>query len=358
MNNNKVNRSQAQQSLHYFLFDPNIYTSVFLTLKRKSNDLSIEKIKKAVEKAYTQNETTMSKLVLDNGNVYFENMSETGCKVFVDQRNWVDIINENEKNTFRIDEGEFIRTFIIEGKEEISLLLMSHHIVGDGYSQILLAQDILSNLAGESVKYRPLNNENDEVIPQVKYPFMKKLGIKLLNAQWKKTGKTFTWEDYYHIHRKFWESRKTHFSETTISREEFFSMKKECKELGITINSYIVAKQIEKNPEYEIIGIPTSYRGNNDSMANKIAAMKVRYSYNREISFGENAKKIHAIIKDSIKDPSKRFFVVKSIEMFEPTLIDGAMMAKYAGYNNETAIKMIDAMAMSGENKTPWELPT
>ena len=70
-----INRSQAQQSLHYFLFDPNIYTSVFLTLKRKSDDLSIEKIKKAVEKAYTQNETTMSRVVLDNGNVYFENMS-------------------------------------------------------------------------------------------------------------------------------------------------------------------------------------------------------------------------------------------------------------------------------------------
>ena len=51
----------------------------------------MQKIKNAVEKAYTQNETTMSKVVLDNGNAYFENMSETGCKVFVDQRNWQDI---------------------------------------------------------------------------------------------------------------------------------------------------------------------------------------------------------------------------------------------------------------------------
>lgn len=58
--NGNINRSQAQQSLHYFLFDPNIYTSVILTLKRKSDNLSVEKIKNAVEKAYTQNETTMS----------------------------------------------------------------------------------------------------------------------------------------------------------------------------------------------------------------------------------------------------------------------------------------------------------
>lgn len=352
MNGNNINRSQAQQSLHYFLFDPNIYTSVTLTLKRKSDDLSIEKIKNAVEKAYTQNETTMSKVVLDNGNAYFENMSETGCKVFVDQRNWLDILNENQKNTFKINEGEFIRTFIIDGKEEISVFIMAHHIVGDGFAQVLFAQDILSNLAGEAVEYKALNNQNDEVIPNIKYPFMKRLGIKLLNAQWKKTGKTFTWEDYYDIHQKFWENRETHVSTTTITEDELLRMKEESKELGITMNSYIVAKQLEKNPKYEIIGIPTSYRGNNRSLANKIAAMKVRCHYNTGASFAENAKTIHAIIKDSIEDPSKKFFVVKSVELFAPTLVDGALMAKYAGYKNETAEKMIGAMAMSGENKT------
>ena len=351
MNGNNINRSQAQQSLHYFLFDPNIYTSVTLTLKRKSDDLSIEKIKNAVEKAYTQNETTMSKVVLDNGNAYFENMSETGCKVFVDQRNWLDILNENQKNTFKINEGEFIRTFIIDGKDEISVFIMAHHIVGDGCAQVLFAQDILSNLAGEAVEYKALNNQNDEVIPNIKYPFMKKLGIKLLNAQWKKTGKTFTWEDYYDIHQKFWENRETHVSATTITEDELLLMKEESKKLGITMNSYIVAKQLEKNPKYEVIGIPTSYRGNNRSLANKIAAMKVRCHYNTEASFAENAKTIHAIIKDSIEDPSKKFFVVKSVELFAPTLVDGALMAKYAGYKNETAEKMISVMAMSGENK-------
>lgn len=347
----KVNKSQPQELLHYFLFDPNIYTSVILTLKRKSDDINIKKIKNAVEKAYTQNETTMSKVVLDNGNAYFENMSETGCKVFLDQRDWKEILNENQKNTFKINEGEFIRTFIIDGKDEITVFIMVHHIVGDGYSQILFAQDILSNLAGEAVEYKPLNNQNDEVIPNIKYPFMKKLGIKLLNTQWKKTGKTFTWEDYYNIHQKFWENRETHVSATTIMEDELLRMKEESKKLGITINSYIVAKQLEKNPEYEVIGIPTSYRGNNRSLANKIAAMKVKYHYNTEASFEENARAIHAIIKDSIEDPSKKYFVVKSVELFDPTLVDGALMAKYAGYKNETAEKMIDVMAMSGPNK-------
>ena len=64
--NKKVNKSQLQELLHYFLFDPNIYISVTMKIKKKC-EVSIETIVKAVETAYTKNETTMSKLVLDNG---------------------------------------------------------------------------------------------------------------------------------------------------------------------------------------------------------------------------------------------------------------------------------------------------
>lgn len=350
--NKNMNKSQPQELLHYFLFDPNIYTSVAITIKRKNDDITIEKVKNAVEKAYTQNETTMSKIVLENGAAYFEKMSETGCKVFVDQRNWLDILNENQKIAFKINEGEFIRTFIIDGKEELSVFIMAHHIVGDGYSLVLLAQDILSNLAGEEVVYKPLNNENEEFIPNIKLPFLKKLGIKLLNGQWKKTGKVFTWEDYFEIHRKFWENRETHVEKSTISDEELLNIKEESKKLGITVNSYIVAKQLEKNPEHEIIGIPASYRGQNISLANKIAAMKVTYTYNTENSFEENAKEIHKLIKNSLENPSKKFYVYHIVGLFDYTLVDGALMAKYADYKNETAEKMIDTLGMSGKNKT------
>ena len=60
------------------------------------------------------------------------------------------------------------------------------------------------------------------------------------------TGKTFTWEDYYDIHQKFWENRETHVSATTITEDELLLMKEESKKLGITTNSYIVAKLLKK----------------------------------------------------------------------------------------------------------------
>lgn len=346
----KINKSQLQELLHYFLFDPNIYIAAVMTLKRKK-DVSAEEIKEAVEMAYTKNETTMSKLVLDNGEIYFENILKSGCKVFIDRREWVDILHENEKNTFRIDEGELVRTFIIDGKEEVRVFIMAHHIFGDGQSLVLFAQDILSCLAKEEVEYRALNNEDQEAIPSdIKYPFLKKLGIKLLNKQWAKTGKLFGWEDYYNIHKKFWANRQNHVEKIVLS-EDVQEIREKSKKMGITVNSYIVAKQLEKFQEYKIIGMPISYRANNRSIANKVTIIKINYKYNPAISFEENAKKIHQIIKKTNENPAKKFFIAKSLGLFGFGLLDGALMAKYTGYKNEIAESVVDIIGMSGKNK-------
>ena len=59
-----------------FLFDPNIYMTVVVTIE---GDVSEEELCEAVRKTYTQNQTTMSKVVLDEqGKVYLEK-----------SRNWI-----------------------------------------------------------------------------------------------------------------------------------------------------------------------------------------------------------------------------------------------------------------------------
>ena len=53
-----------------FLFDPNIYMTVVVTIE---GEVGEEEICEAVKKAYTQNQTTMSKVVLDEqGKLYLE----------------------------------------------------------------------------------------------------------------------------------------------------------------------------------------------------------------------------------------------------------------------------------------------
>ena len=121
----KDNKTQAQAMMHTFLFEPNVYTAALVTLK---GDLTAETIKAAIQKTYTQNETTMSRVVLENGEAYFQAVKETGCKVMVDSRDWHEIMHQNEKDTFKINEGEFIRSFIIPKKEEFQGLTGREYI--------------------------------------------------------------------------------------------------------------------------------------------------------------------------------------------------------------------------------------
>ena len=135
------------------LFEPNVYVAVCAEV---SGDASPEMLICAVNKAYEANEAAMSKIVLKDGLAYYEKLPETKCKTEICNKNWIDILNQNQKDTFVIDKGELIRTFIIPLKDKIQILIMAHHLAGDGKSIIFLLKDIMEALSGADIKYKPM----------------------------------------------------------------------------------------------------------------------------------------------------------------------------------------------------------
>lgn len=344
------NKTQQQVKMHTFLFEPNVYIAAVITLK---GDLVAEGIEAAVKKAYTQNETMMSKIVLENGEAYFAPLSESGCRVFIDSRDWREIMHESEKDTFKINEGELVRSYIIPREDEFLLLIMAHHIAMDGNALVFFTDDILSNLAGKDVEYRGLNDEGI-LMPskKAKFPLKSAIGLKLLNLQWKKTGKTFTWEDYFNIHEQFWKNRQTDIQTEVIEQDELRCIKAECKEMGITVNSYIFARQLQRMPESKLISFPHSVREGNRSISNQVTAIKFSHKYNEELSFEENAKNVHKAIYEHLESEQKKFFITLAANKLDSVLMDGALMHTYAGYENEAAEKIASIWGFVGEEKS------
>lgn len=178
-----------------FLFDPNIYMTVVVTIE---GEVSEDELYEAVKKTYTQNQTTMSKVVIDEqGKVYLEEMEETGCKVSVDKREWTEILHENERKPFRLEDGELIRTFIIPRGEQKDIFLMAHHLSGDGGALLLLAEDIFSNIEGRKVQYKPTKVINaEESMQRGNLNFLQKLGLKSLSQKWGEHKKVFFLQYY------------------------------------------------------------------------------------------------------------------------------------------------------------------
>ncbi|MBQ8278639.1 MAG: hypothetical protein IJZ23_02240 [Roseburia sp.] len=301
----KRNESQTQALLHCFLFEPSIYTAMVAVVK---GEITAEEIKEAVEKAYTRNETTMSKVVLEKGNAYFQTIPQTGCKVFIEERDWRDIMHESEKDTFRINEGELFRIYIIpnHAKQEYTIFMMAHHIAGDGKALLMLLEDILSTLSGKQTEYRYLNKEGIIVQPTgLKYPFLIQTFLQYLNRMWKKQGKYFDWEDYFKIHKQFWKSRQSDVRLETLETEKLEEIKMQCKELGITVNSYMIAETLKNHPEYKSFSVMMSLRGENRSISNHVAILKFDYQYNGKLSFLENAKQVHRLIQSQMENENK-----------------------------------------------------
>jgi len=243
-----------------FIFDPNIYMTIVVTI---DGDVNEEEICEAVKKAYTQNQTTMSKIVLDEqGKLYQEMMQETGCKVFVEHRDWLEIMHENERKPFRIDEGELVRTFVIPRGTEKDIYLMAHHVACDGSGLLILAEDILDNLQGKEVAYKPTKVMTEKfVIKRGNLKLIEKLALKNVSKKWGKEKRVFGWDVYYKVHEEFWKNKQSEINFTWVEGAELENLKEECKKAGVTVNSYLAAKLMQKYPESKKLGIPVSVRG-------------------------------------------------------------------------------------------------
>lgn len=177
------------------LFEPNVYISMVVKI---ANNVSTEAVSASIQTAYAANESTMSKIVLeDNSEAYYKRLGESGCNIIIDNRSWEEIIKASEKQAFDLKDGELVRTFIITESDEITLLIHAHHLAGDGKSMLILIKDILYSLDGKTPVFKPLLLiDYDYLIKRASLPFGIKMFVKSMNSRWLKKNKTFSWDDY------------------------------------------------------------------------------------------------------------------------------------------------------------------
>lgn len=335
-----------------FLFDPNIYMTVVVTIEGK---ISQEEVDEAVQKTYTQNQMTMSKVVLqEDGNCYMEEMTESGCKVFVDKRDWLEILRENEKKPFRLEDGELLRTFILQREEETDIFLMAHHIAGDGGALLLLAEDIFNNLEGREVEYKATRTiTKEESLAKGNLTFLEKIGLKKLSQKWQEEKQIFGWDDYYKVHEEYWKNRRSEISFHEIEGEKLESLKVECKKLGVTINSYLVTKLMRDfYPESKKLGIPISVRGESKSISCLVSSATPYCKYDTNQEFVENLAKIDKAIKKDVKNEGVIYRIPQFIAISDASLIDAAYLHNvYRNSKSNCVDKMATVLGLYGDKR-------
>ncbi len=332
------------------LFEPNDYIIFYVELSGK---VQAEDLACAIETAYMANEATMSKIVLkQDGTAYYEKIPESGCKVEIIQGDWQEMVKRNEKVPFVLEEGELVRCFISVSGELPFFVVMAHHLAGDGKAIVYFIESIMSALAGKKPEYRPLTLLTKQNLPKTgRYPFIAKAYSVFCNRKWSKMGNpTFSWNDYYNLHKRYWETTSSSILYHHFSKEKTLYIKENAKRMGVSVNSYIITAFLQADRNNRLVGIPVSVREKeNKSMTNLTSGVRIIHSYSDDYTFSENAGQIHKKVLKELK--KRRFFVLRFLSDLSPTLIDGVLLHVHHGYESVLTGQLSKVMGYSGKEK-------
>lgn len=330
------------------LFEPNDYITFYIELSGK---ICAEDLADAVKAAYKANEATMSKIVLrSDGIAYYEKMSKSGCKVEILQGDWQETIRANEKIPFELEKGELIRCFIFPAGEKISFVIMAHHLAGDGKAITYFIENIMEALTGMEPVYKPLTLLTRQSIPKTgKYPFAAKIYPGFCNRKWLKMGSpSFSWEDYYNLHKSYWENTSSYVEYKQFSREETEHIKEQAKQIGVSVNSYIITAFLQADRNHRVVGIPLSVREKgNKSMTNLTSGVRIVHSFTENGTFSENARQIQKKISAELE--VHRWFVLRFLSKLSPALIDGVLLHTHYCYENPLIEQLAKVMGYVGD---------
>ena len=332
------------------LFEPNVYITVCAEIEGK---VCPHKLSAAVKQAFEANEATMSKIVLEHGFAYYEKMSVSNCKIEIknEKENWIELVNQNEKIPFVIDKGELVRAFIIPSEDKTQIIIMAHHLVGDGKSILYFVKDIMNALSDIPLNYKPLTLL-ERNLPQKGVFVIAKLYANYCKHKW--NNRFFTWQDYYNLHKKYWKIVSSDIRCETLSAEDTQRIKDDAKQIGCSVNSYIVTMFLQKYSSLCKVGIPVSVRQEqNEAMSNLTSAIWINYKYDMQKTFAQNAMQVHKRITRRLKH--HRTFVLQFLAQMPVTLLDAVLLNTYDYCDDRLAKK---TWAISENIKKIWVLVT
>ncbi len=328
------------------LFEPNVYITVCVEIAGK---IGQNKLTDAIKQAFAANEATMSKIVLEQGVAYYEKLPVSHCKIEIANENqsWIELVKQNEKVPFAIDQGELVRAFIIPFEDKTQIMIMAHHLVGDGKSIIYFVKDIMNALSDIQLNYKPFALLGRD-FTQKELSVAAKLYARYCKLKW--SDRSFTWQHYYNLHNKYWDTVSSDIQYEILSVEETQKIIESAKQIGCSVNSYLVTMFLQKYQKRCEVGIPVSIRqGKNEAMSNLTSGISINYKYDTKKSFTVNAIQVHKRIIRMLK--RNKVFVLQFLAELPMTLIDAVLLNRYDFCNDRLAEKTAKVMGYSGKKK-------
>lgn len=294
----------------------------------------------------------------EEGKVYFAKKEDikVNVKYFEkkSQDDWLSIAREEEFVPLEFDKEPSLRFLIIHGKEDFDIVILGHHLLGDGKSYQYLMHDLLEvycngtqNLPIQETRFI---RDTEDMPKESELPSEFVEAIQAVNKQWSSIRRQYTREEYEKLFTDYHEIHGLGLAVESIDKEKYPLLISRCKEHGVTVNSALVTAftavlyKLSKEKQRATIAVNLRDQlkfSTNRCIANYSSAISPKLQYNEEDTFWSNVEHIHKLLKEELNQPSKTFAILQLFCLMDGSIFDSLYQAGNGTYQGAILMEVI-----------------
>ena len=265
---------------------------------------------------------------------------------------WINWYKKTDNIPFDFIHGPLIKICAIIGDSQTEIIILGHHIIGDGIGYLNLAKDILSALDNRLETIPQIPPANNKFIKGKKIGFLSGLYAQKLNKAWRKNKTHFSENDYLEFFRNYRAQFIPQIYMDSINENDLKKIKGICKLNKLTVNelmtsAFTAAFAADREAR---IGVAASTRGELTAkpyycMGNYVTGISIKVNCVSGNDFMSNVKKITEMVRGELTDVKKRHAIVNFLGKFDNDLIESIMFASYGNYQLPISKKIGELIA-------------
>jgi NRPS condensation-like uncharacterized protein len=282
---------------------------------------------------------------------------------------WQTWYMKNDNIPFDLTNGPLLRICLITGKhtaasQSSEIVILGHHILGDGIGYLNLIKDILLSLDGK-LDAPPLMPPFEAADLYFKQTILLEPGVKAyaegLNEEWRKNRIQINDKDYHDFFRQYRDRFNPNLYMTSMQEDDLKRLSTKSKAYGFTVNEIIVsafslaAMEVLKKSEIRI-GVAASIRNElisepMECMGNYVTGISAKVNSDLAKNFILSSKAIAESIREQLLNPKSRHLAIHFLNEFDKDLLELIPMAAHGSLEHKFAKKLGELIGENSENK-------
>ena len=321
---------------------PNMHFGIMAKIESNYDERQLRQSVDTLQKAHPFLQSLIAEET-DTGRLYYQIQDCLNIPVLVKDEValWQQDYEEISVRGWNVKKECLLKVVVYPNENEFQIFFIAHHLLCDGRGLLQLAEEFAEHYAnGVMPQFAPecLIQGLNDLPSNSDLPLISKLIVGDANRKWKKEGQKVMYGQYSIFERAYIQKCKMKREIFTICNQELENIQALCKQHGITVNDYLIAKMmLEENTNKVVIAADIRnqtkcYR--QGAMGNYSTAFSVSVKKN-EKNIIPLAKRVASQVINICMHPQKEMLVLACYIHMQPELIDAVAISTLGNFESK-----------------------